>query len=93
MTGIIRIELATTQALALMEQFHSEIHQRLDFIEDHLNVQVAKANANPAFAETLVGTSRMTEVVVKASLKQASMVFVLYLYDSYPYIENTAIGP
>lgn len=93
MTGLIRIELATTQALAIMEQFHSEINQRLYFIEDHLNIQVAKAKANPAFAETLFGASRMTEVVVKASIKQASTVFILYLYGSYPYIEKMAIGP
>src|SRR6266446_9664880 len=93
MKGLIRIELATTQALATMEQFHSEIYQRLFFIEDHLNIRVAKAEANPEFAETLVGASRMTEVVVKASLKQASTVFILYLYGSYLYIENTAIGP
>ena len=76
-----------------MDRFHSGIYQRLDFIEDHLNIQVAKAKANPSFAETLVGTSRMMEGVVKASLKQALRVFVLYPCDSYPYIENTAIGP
>lgn len=83
MNGLIRIELAATKVLDLMGQYHSEISQRLDLIEDHLKVQVAKAEANPGFAETLVGVGalKLTGVAVKTSLKQASKVFILYPRD------------
>jgi hypothetical protein len=81
MNGLMCVELATTNALTLMEQFCSKIHQCLDFIEDHMHFRIAKAEANPGFADTLVGVSRMTRADVNISLERASMVFSLSPYE------------
>jgi len=87
----MRVELAATNSLTLLEQFRSEIHQRLDFIEDHMQLRIAKAEANPGSADTLVGVSRMTGTVLKTSLQRASMVFGLFPYEIVVCILTTRV--
>ncbi|KAJ7128219.1 hypothetical protein C8R43DRAFT_694944 [Mycena crocata] len=72
MKGLMRIELAVTRSSALNKQFRAEMNQRLDFIEDHLKLRISKAEADPHYANTLVGLARMSGTTMQTSLERAS---------------------
>jgi hypothetical protein len=77
-TGIGRIELALVEISGITDQLHSEVHQRLDFVEDHLRFRVAKAKANPADADALIGTHRMAASEMESAITAASEVRNLF---------------
>ncbi|KAJ7627707.1 hypothetical protein DFH06DRAFT_1083613 [Mycena polygramma] len=72
MTGLLRVELAVSQGSVLNEQFRVEMNQRLDFIEEHLKLRISKAEAQPDYADTLLGISRMSGATMQSSLEQTS---------------------
>ncbi|KAJ6476731.1 hypothetical protein C8R47DRAFT_1052030 [Mycena vitilis] len=72
MTGLMRIELAVSQGSVLNEQFRVEMNQRLDFIEEHLKLRISKAGAQPDYADTLFGISRMSGAKMQSSLERTS---------------------
>lgn len=58
----------------MTDQIREEVSDRLNFLEDHLGVRVAKAEADPSYAETLVGTRTMSNPVLKNALSDATAV-------------------
>ena len=66
--------MSLAEISGMTDQLRTEVHQRLDFVEDHLRFRVMKAKADPADAEALVGTSRMSNTAIESALKEASEV-------------------
>ena len=66
--------MSLAEISGMTDQLRTEVHQRLDFVEDHLRFRVLKAKADPGDAEALVGTSRMSNAAIGHALKEATEV-------------------
>jgi hypothetical protein len=66
--------MSMVEITGMTDQLRADVNQRLDFVEDHLRFRVAKAKADPADAEALMGISRMTDPAIESALVEASAV-------------------
>ena len=74
MSSIMQVEISMVEITSMTDQLHTEMNQCLDFVEDHLLLQVVKAKANPADAEAFMGISHMTNPAMESALVETSMI-------------------
>jgi hypothetical protein len=68
------VEFRVAEIAGMTEELHAEVHQRLNFVEDHLRFRVSKAETNLVDAEVLFGIQDMSQPAMKDALVEASAV-------------------
>jgi hypothetical protein len=74
MSATVRIEMSLEESAEHAKFFRSEVHERLDRVEEHIKYRINEADEDSSKAKDLLGVRHMNWSGMKSAIQQASMV-------------------